>query len=278
MKKLLLLVLFFNLVNHGQQWQMLWGSSQIDENTLAGWFPFEKSGDGWNQHVYTLDYNEFKVMASGISGVPLYTYSFTDAEKLAGNQFYALTTDLSGDNKAEFYVLAYYGTTDNYRQTVKIFDITNNSILFEKNDPNYSYSYPTLIDVDNDGYLECAFSKWDYPYVNKYYLEIYSTNVPVNVKPEQPVRFALKQNFPNPFNPSTTINYDLNELQNVELTIFSVTGEKMKTLVNETQPAGNHEVTWNGTDDYNNKLPTGIYFYELKAGNQNFVKKMLMLK
>lgn len=278
MRVTLFLIVFITSIVFPQQWQMLWNSSQIDENTLSGWFQFEKTEKGWKNMLYTLDSNEFRVMESGTSSNPLYIHTFTEPEKLAGNQLYALLVDFNGDNKTEFYVLSHFGTSDNYRQAVKIFDITNNSVIFEKNESNFSYSYPTLVDIDADGFYECAFSKWDFPYVSKYYLEVYSTNVPVGLKPEHPVRFTLKQNYPNPFNPSTKIEYDLNQLSNVELTVFSITGEKLKTLVNEMQPAGNYELTWNGTDDYNNKLPTGIYFYELKAGNQNFVKKMLILK
>jgi hypothetical protein len=91
--------------------------------------------------------------------------------------------------------------------------------------------------------------------------------------PVQPKEFVLFQNFPNPFNPSTTINYSLPKAGNVKLTIYNAIGSKVATIVNEYKPAGNYSVQFNGSN-----LASGIYLYRLESGNFSAVKKFILLK
>ncbi len=90
----------------------------------------------------------------------------------------------------------------------------------------------------------------------------------------------LKQNYPNPFNDKTTIRYDLwgNYERSVELVIYNLLGERVRTVISGRQRGGQHVADWNGTDDKGNAAPSGIYFYVLNADNQRIVKKMLFLK
>ena len=89
--------------------------------------------------------------------------------------------------------------------------------------------------------------------------------------------FRLFQNYPNPFNPATSIPYYLPVGGEVRLEIFNVLGQKIRTLVDQRQPAGNYTVRWDGTADNGQKAPGGMYFYRLKVGNYIAVKKMLLL-
>lgn len=93
-----------------------------------------------------------------------------------------------------------------------------------------------------------------------------------------PVSFALKQNAPNPFNPSTSISYDLPVASQVRLDILNVLGQKVRTLVDEFREAGSHSVKWDGRNDYGSTTASGIYFYRISAGENQAVKKMMMLK
>ncbi len=86
------------------------------------------------------------------------------------------------------------------------------------------------------------------------------------------------QTFPNPFNPVTTISYDLPEHSEVTLTVYDVTGREMVTLQNEEHPAGHYEVRWNGVDDSGNQVSTGVYFARLQAGNYSKTIKMVLLR
>jgi photosystem II stability/assembly factor-like uncharacterized protein len=88
-----------------------------------------------------------------------------------------------------------------------------------------------------------------------------------------PSNFVLYQNFPNPFNPTTKISYQIPEFGFATLKVYDVLGKEIATLVNEEKPVGSYEITW-----YAENLPSGVYFYRLQAGNFAETKKMVILK
>ncbi len=89
-----------------------------------------------------------------------------------------------------------------------------------------------------------------------------------------PTEFALEPNFPNPFNPTTTIRYALPQPAKVELRIFNILGQVVRKLVDEEKPAGYHQTLWDGRDEAGRPVSTGIYLYQIRAGD--FVKTMKM--
>ena len=93
-----------------------------------------------------------------------------------------------------------------------------------------------------------------------------------------PEEFALLQNYPNPFNPSTEIRYRLAKSSKVVLSIYDVRGHMIQRLVSGTQQAGSYSVVWNGLDANGARVNSGIYIYELKAGDNVFYRKMTMIK
>lgn len=122
----------------------------------------------------------------------------------------------------------------------------------DKNMGNGTYTY-RLKQLDFDGSFE------------------YSNEVEVNIG--TPATFALMQNYPNPFNPSTLIKYALPADLQVELSVFNVLGEKVATLVNTFQKAGNYEIVFDAS-----KLSSGVYLYRIDAGRYSSVKKMILTK
>ena len=95
----------------------------------------------------------------------------------------------------------------------------------------------------------------------------------------RPEAFALANNYPNPFNPATTIKYALPQAADVELTVYNVVGQPVRTLVAEHQNAGRYVVEWDATNDSGHSLSSGMYFYRLQAGGEFLeTKKMLLLK
>ena len=86
----------------------------------------------------------------------------------------------------------------------------------------------------------------------------------------------MHDNFPNPFNPSTVITYDLAVDGFVDLSIYNVVGKKVKTIVNQNETAGRKITAWYGRDDAGNTLSAGMYFYRLTAGGKVFTKKMVI--
>ena len=94
-----------------------------------------------------------------------------------------------------------------------------------------------------------------------------------------PTEFALLQNFPNPFNPETTIGYELAESADVTLQIYNVVGQVVRTLMaSESQSVGRYQVRWDGMDDRGMPVSSGIYFYQLSAGKFQDVRKLMLLK
>ena len=93
-----------------------------------------------------------------------------------------------------------------------------------------------------------------------------------------PSQYELQQNYPNPFNPTTTIQYSLVQPGEIKLEVYNMLGQLVLTLVDKFQAAGTHSAVWNGSNNYGQKVASGIYFYQLTAGNFVTVKKMIMLK
>jgi len=90
--------------------------------------------------------------------------------------------------------------------------------------------------------------------------------------------FELQQNFPNPFNPETNINYSLSEASHVKIEVYNIKGQKVKQLVNGRLSAGQHSVVWDGTDKSNTPVSSGIYFYKIQTDFGEDKKKCILLK
>ena len=94
-----------------------------------------------------------------------------------------------------------------------------------------------------------------------------------------PETIIMHNNYPNPFNPSTTINFSVPTESKVNITVYNIKGQTVKTLTNEKYDRGNHQVVWSGKDSSNNSVASGVYFYKLNVGGkEKGIKKMLLLK
>ena len=122
----------------------------------------------------------------------------------------------------------------------------------DKNLQSGKYQYRLKM-IDNDGTFE--------------YSKTIESEVAV------PKNYELSQNYPNRWNPSTTINYSLAKAGNVKLTVYNAIGSKVATIVNEYKQAGNYSVQFNGSN-----LSSGIYLYRLESGNYSAAKKFILLK
>jgi hypothetical protein len=93
-----------------------------------------------------------------------------------------------------------------------------------------------------------------------------------------PTAYSLSQNHPNPFNPTTTISYQLKEPGKVVLNIYNVRGQLVKKLVNDEHVSGKHSVIWNGKDENGKPVSSGIYLYQLQSESFSETRKMILLK
>ena len=108
-------------------------------------------------------------------------------------------------------------------------------------------------------------------FVNRYdYLSIAAEGVPLE--------FALHENYPNPFNPTTTLRFDLPEISDITLTIYNMLGQKVRTFDYQNTSAGYHSVIWDATNDFGQQVGAGVYLYQLQTINFVKTRKMVLLK
>ncbi|HOH47110.1 MAG TPA: FlgD immunoglobulin-like domain containing protein, partial [Candidatus Cloacimonadota bacterium] len=100
-----------------------------------------------------------------------------------------------------------------------------------------------------------------------------------NADPSTPeVQTELVGNYPNPFNPETTIRFSLQNAGTVSLNVYNARGQLVRSLVNNQMASGAHSVVWNGLDDSGRGVSSGIYYYRMQAGNFNQTRKMVLVK
>ena len=92
------------------------------------------------------------------------------------------------------------------------------------------------------------------------------------------VATALHGNYPNPFNPETTISYSVKDAGAVSIEIYNAKGQLVRTLVNEHKATGNYSIVWNGRDNNNQAVSSGVYFYKMLAGKYSSTRKMILMK
>ena len=95
---------------------------------------------------------------------------------------------------------------------------------------------------------------------------------------ELPESYKLYQNFPNPFNPATTISFDLPNDNLVKINIYNLLGQKVKSLLNLKLTAGTHEIIWDGKNEVGQSVSSGLYLLTIKTGEYSALKKMILLR
>jgi hypothetical protein len=100
------------------------------------------------------------------------------------------------------------------------------------------------------------------------------TNIYENLFPKE---FSLKQNFPNPFNPKTTIPFQLSHDESICLYVYDIQGRTIRTLIKGKVSSGNHSIVWDGTNDFGNVIASGIYFYRLETAHYSKTNKLIVL-
>ena len=110
------------------------------------------------------------------------------------------------------------------------------------------------------------------------YLMVDATTVGVEDEDGLPNQFALEQNYPNPFNPVTTVEYALPKRTTVDITVYDILGNKVRTLVSGTKKAGHHSIQWHGRNDHGQQVSTGVYWYRMQTPEYQTVRKMVYMK
>ncbi len=116
-----------------------------------------------------------------------------------------------------------------------------------------------------------------YPVRIKTWEEIQPTSIAGNGVDRQ-LTYQLVNNYPNPFNPTTTIRFQIPQPEHVTITVYDILGRQVNKLINGLYKAGSHQVHWNGKNERGQSVASGLYIYRIKAGNFMQSKKMLLLK
>jgi len=157
----------------------------------------------------------------------------------------------------------------------KGFDVQRKSVNTEYQKVGYVAGFGTTTEPKSYSYIDNNVQAGNYIYRLKQ-IDLngsseYSKEIEVSVN--VPALFSLEQNYPNPFNPTTMIKYSIPADQQVKLNVYNLLGQKVMTLVDGMQKAGQHEISFNASN-----LASGVYFYKFEAGAQSSIKKMILMK
>jgi hypothetical protein len=118
----------------------------------------------------------------------------------------------------------------------------------------------------------------DRMYVDNYLVRSFSSPTSVGHSGTLPEDFSLGQNYPNPFNPTTTINYTVAKASFVTLTVFNLLGQEVHTVVSRAHEAGSYRIGWNGTLQNGSQAPSGVYLYQMRAGEFRETRRMVLAR
>ena len=202
---------------------------------------------------------------------------FSNHSVLIHSDSYDLSFDILDFNNNGDSDIVLHSRKHTYKTSLIINDngVNFNNTLNITPEEGYYIPFPLICDIDQDNDFDAV--QWIPEKFSFKWIETF-TQVP-NSETSAPPFSANITNYPNPFNPSTNISFNIKEDTDVEITIYNMKGQKVKTLVDEKFEQGQHKVEWNGTDSASKSVGSGVYFYKVDYnGRTQAVKKCVMLK
>ena len=228
------------------------------------------NGENWNSSAESRFIDDFRFDDNGkLFGVceSLGLLSSNDFGETWEVEFYSTNLSSVGYTDGKIFVAWY--KPDNDKEGVAIWNYETKKLIF-LNDGLLNMNINNLIEnqiIDCHNIIACteegAYLRYDFS---------------VDVDDDLLIPNYELTNYPNPFNPETTISYGLPNDSKVELVIYNIKGRKVKKLVSGNQEAGYHKVTWNGKDESGRSVASGVYFYQLRTDKKSINKKMIMMK
>jgi hypothetical protein len=159
------------------------------------------------------------------------------------------------------------------------FNVSSDTITIEDNE-HFIVTLEPMVEPDSVTSLSMDIWPISHEYAMKSmnYHVYHVDGILSEMEPNIPTGYTLFHNYPNPFNPITTLRYYLTEDLNVKITIYDIMGKVVKTLINSSQNAGYKSSQWNATNDAGQPVSAGVYLYTMEAGHFRQTKKMVLLK
>ena len=238
-----------------------------DTNRVVGVFGTSTTDGGVTFSLSCME--DFEWMSSASDTINITESNLADTYTLQWES----SNDESSVNYRVYAKIGVYPAEQMYDTTVTALSITYQEILEKvfEGSPTNGATVKFQVIAKNGAYSKDVTGDDRVLYVNRYdYLSVENQSIPTE--------FALHENYPNPFNPSTTLRFDLPEASNITLTIYNMLGQKVRTFDYQNTSAGYHSVKWNATNDYGDPVGAGVYLYQLQTKDFVKTRKMVLLK
>jgi uncharacterized delta-60 repeat protein len=250
-----------------EQWQARYGTPEQD---IPEDLEVDTAGNVYvtGRTRINSSYNDFGTVKYNSAGVQQWFASYNNAGVDREDYGYDLELDAQGN----VYVTGYSQSdgSDSDILTLKYNTAGIQQWEARYDSTNSEEGYAIALDSDNNVCVTCYFDNTNSDFITIKYSQTTSITP---VSSEIPSGYILSQNYPNPFNPETGINFSVPQKENVKMMIYDITGKEAAVLVNSELPAGEYKVNFNASG-----LPSGVYFYTLRAGSFSKTRKMLLLK